>query len=43
MTAQVFPREHYNKLLIRNMGQGALEINGLEISRAESIWDYTPE
>jgi fructan beta-fructosidase len=43
MTAQVFPRMPYSELLIGNSGQAALEVKGLEISRAESIWNYTPE
>lgn len=43
MTAQVFPRMPYSELLIGNSGQATLEVKGLEISRAESIWNYTPE
>jgi fructan beta-fructosidase len=43
MTSQVFPKENYNQVIIENTGSEPLEINGFEISRAESIWAYTPE
>jgi len=43
MTAQVFPHEHYTNLLIKNSGGQALELHDLELSRAETIWGYTPE
>lgn len=43
LTAQVFPNGHYTELLIENTGEGPLNLKNLEISRAESIWNYTPE
>ncbi len=43
MTAQVFPNGHYTELLIENTGEEPLKVKDLEISRAETIWNYTPE
>lgn len=42
-TSQVFPNEPYTSLTFRNKSSTTLEIEGLEVNRAESIWDQTPE
>jgi fructan beta-fructosidase len=43
MTAQIFPNSHYTELHIENTGEEPLKVEDLEISRAETIWNYTPE
>lgn len=43
MTSQIFPRDPYNELLLENTSAEPLSLEGLEISRAESIWVQTPE
>ncbi len=43
MTSQVFPNGHYTQLLLENAGAEPLLLEDLDVSRAETIWDYTPE
>ncbi len=38
MTAQVFPNDLYNQLVIKNESNVVLEINNLEISAVERVW-----